>query len=58
MLDINLKNEFKNYCLKLEHLQNQLKQTFNLKEKDVLKNQINNINKLIDNILDEYNKGE
>jgi len=53
-----LENEFKNCCLKLEHLQNQLDKTFNLKEKENFKNQIKNINKSINELLDEYNKGE
>lgn len=57
MLDINLECEFKNYCLKLEYLQNQLSKTYNLKEKNLLRNKIENIKKEIDKILDEYNKG-
>jgi len=58
MLNLNLKNEFKTYCLKLESLQNQLDKTFDLKEKELLKNKIKNVNKLIDNFLDDYNKGK
>lgn len=57
MLSTNLQDEFKKLALRVEILENQLEYTFNLKEKENLKKQINNIQDQIDNILDQYNKG-
>ena len=58
MLKTNNKEEFKKLFLQIESLKNQLENTFDLKEKNLLKMRIENIFKKIDVILDEYNKGE
>ena len=57
MLKTNFREEFKKYSLQLESLENQLDNTFDLKEKEILKTKIQKIIQEIDKILDEYNKG-
>lgn len=56
--EIDLKEEFKNLCLQLESFENQLYHTFDLKTKDELRKKMFHIKKWIDEILDQYNKGE
>jgi len=55
MLTANLKEEFKNLCFQLESLENQLYNTFNLNEKENLRQRIEFIKKEINNILDKHN---
>ena len=50
-----LKIQFKNFCLRLEHLENQLNYTFSLREKDILRGQIERTKNDIDIVLDKYN---
>ncbi|OQY10294.1 MAG: hypothetical protein B6I28_01220 [Fusobacteriia bacterium 4572_132] len=58
MIDTNTKELFKSLCLNIESLENQLNNTWNLKEKEQIKKQIDFIYLKIDNILDEFNKKE
>ena len=56
MLKTNFEAEFKKYCLQLESIESQLYNTFNLKQKDILRQKIKNMKKWIDKLLDEYNR--
>ena len=58
MFTIDLKNEFKKLALQIESLENQLYNTFVIKEKDIIRNKIKFLKEKIDVVLDEYNKGE
>ena len=53
-----LKSDFKKLTLQLESLNNQYKSTWDIKEKEQIKKQIDFIYLKIDNILDEFNKKE
>jgi hypothetical protein len=53
---LKTENNFIECCIKIEHLKNQLNNTFDLTEKDNLKKEIKLIYLKIDNMLDEYNE--
>jgi len=56
MLKTNIQEEFKRLSLRLESLELQRNNTFDLKEKSILKSRIDFIMKQIDVLLDEYNQ--
>ena len=56
MLKTNIQEEFKKLSFQLESLEAQRNNTFNLKEKSILKGRIDFILKQIDVLLDEYNQ--
>ena len=56
MLKTNIQEEFKRLSFQLESLEAQRNNTFDLKEKSILKGRIDFIMKQIDVLLDEYNQ--
>ena len=56
MLKTNIQEEFKKLSFQLESLEAQRYNTFDLKEKSILKGRIDFILKQIDVLLDEYNQ--
>ena len=56
MLKTNIQEELQKYSLQLESLEAQKHNTFNLKEKEILKSRINFIMKQVDILLDEDNQ--
>ena len=55
MITINSNEKFKILAIKIEHLKQQLKNTFDLHAKQYIKKEIQQYYKQIDNILDNYN---
>ena len=58
MLMTNYKEKFKRLAIRLESLKNQKENTFNLKTKDFLNKHMIDIKDEINEILDEYNRGQ
>jgi len=56
MLTTDYKEKFKKLCVDYNIIQEKLYNTFDLKDKNLLKLRIENTLKQIDKILDEYNK--